>query len=487
MTESTDPALWPAHRQAQAIAQRTLSSRELLDAMLARVERLNPTLNAVVTLDAERGHAEAAAADAATAAGHSGGPLHGLPITIKDALCVAGMRSTGGSTRRRDYIPAHDADAVANLIAAGAFCFGKTNVPEWSGDVQTFNEVFGTTNNPWDATLSPGGSSGGPAVAVACGMTAFEIGTDIGGSIRIPAAFVGVAGHKPSYGLVPTGGYLDGPDGGLTEPDINVHGPIARSAEDLELALDVLASPGPHRSVAWTVRVPAARHERIDAYRVAVWDDDDACHVSAETRATVQTAADVLRTSGAAVDSRARPAFNPAATGKLASALLGAAVTPSLADDIYEAIEATAFNPATRQDARARADRYAIGHRRWLALDRERARIRSLWHVFFTQHDVLICPVTVRRPFAHDHTDGFSSRTIDVDGVTRSYPDLIWWTTLIGMAYLPSTVVPIGFTADGLPLAVQVVGPYLEDRTCLAVARHLVDELDSLRTPPMAW
>jgi amidase len=486
MTASSDPALWPAHRQAAAIAARELSSRELLGAMLARIDRLNPMLNAVVTLDVERALAAAEAADAATAAGHSHGPLHGLPMTIKDALCVEGMRSTGGSRFRHDHVPANNADAVANAVAAGAFCIGKTNVPEWSGDVQTFNTMFGTTKNPWDITRTPGGSSGGPAVAVACGMTAFEIGTDIGGSIRIPSAFCGVAGHKPSYGLIPTGGYLDGPDGGLTEPDINVHGPIARSVEDLELALDVLASPRPDRTVAWSVRVPPARHERIDAFRVAVWEDDNACRVSADTRATVNAAADVLGGSGATIDPTARPAFDPIATGALASALLGAAVTPSLRDDTYAAIEATAFDPSRRQDERTRADRYAIGHRRWLALDRERARVRAIWHEFFQHHDVLVCPVTVCAPFEHQQANDFSTRLIDVDGVARPYPDLIWWTTLIGMAYLPSTVVPIGFTADGLPLAVQVVGPYLEDRTCLAVAGHLVNELGSIITPPIA-
>ena len=259
---ATDPALWPAHRQAAAIRARELSSRELLDAMVARIGRLNPTYNAVVTLDIERGRRLAAAADETIAHGYDHGPLHGLPITVKDALDVAGMRSTGGAAHFADRVPDADALAVANVVGAGAFCFGKTNVPEWSGDIQTYNELFGTTNNPWDVARTPGGSSGGAATAVALGMTAFEIGTDIGGSVRIPAAYTGMAGHKPSYGLVPTGGYLDGPDGGLTEPDINVHGPIARSVDDLDLLLGVLASPAPDRAVAW--RVAAAASSRPD-------------------------------------------------------------------------------------------------------------------------------------------------------------------------------------------------------------------------------
>ncbi len=264
-----DPALWPAHRQAAAIRARELSSRELMDAFAERIERLNPAVNAVVTLDLERGRAGATAADEATARGDDLGSLHGLPITVKDALTVAGLRSTGGAVELRDHVPARDADAVERVRAAGAIPFAKTNVPRWSGDIQTYNEIFGTTNNPWDTSLVPGGSSGGPAVAVALGFTSFEIGTDIGGSIRIPSAYCGVAGHKPSYGLVPCGGYLDHVEGGLTEPDVNVHGPIARSVEDLELVLDVLAGPRADLATAWRVNVPPARHDRIDAYRVA--------------------------------------------------------------------------------------------------------------------------------------------------------------------------------------------------------------------------
>ena len=295
MTDPTavpaDPALWPAVRQAAAIRDRTLSSRELLDAFAARIERLNPSVNAVVTLDLERGAKAARAADAATAKGDPTGPLHGLPVTVKDALAVKGMRSTGGAKELSENVPDLDADAPARAFAAGAYCFAKTNVPSWSGDIQTYNDLFGTTNNPWDQTRVPGGSSGGAATAVALGMTAFEIGTDIGGSIRIPSAYCGVVGHKPSYGLVPCGGYLDGVEGGLTEPDINVHGPIARSVDDLELLLGVLAGPTPERARAWTVTLAPPRQSKLSDYRVAVWADDPHCRVSAETAAAIRSAA----------------------------------------------------------------------------------------------------------------------------------------------------------------------------------------------------
>ncbi|HSM66591.1 MAG TPA: amidase family protein, partial [Ilumatobacteraceae bacterium] len=233
--------------QAAMIAAREISSRELLDLFVDRIETLDGAVNAVVTLDLERARAAADAADAATAAGTATGALHGVPITVKDALAVEGVRSTGGATELADHVATADADVVDLVRRAGAIPFAKTNVPRWSGDFQTYNEIFGTTNNPWDTTRTPGGSSGGPAAAVALGFTGFELGTDIGGSIRVPAAFNGICGHKPSYGLVPCGGYIDRVDYGRTEPDINVHGPLARSVDDLELLMDLLAAPRPDR------------------------------------------------------------------------------------------------------------------------------------------------------------------------------------------------------------------------------------------------
>src|SRR4051795_9362818 len=245
---------------AAAIRAKELGSRELLESFVDRIERLNPAINAVVTLDVERAHKAADRADAATARGESFGPLHGLPITIKDAIATEGIRSTGGAVELTDHIPTADATAVAKLRAAGAIVFGKTNLPRWSGDLQSYNEIFGTTNNPWDVTRGPGGSSGGPAAAVACGLTSFEIGTDIGGSVRIPSHFCGTFGLKPSFGVVPQRGYLDRVGGGITDPDINVFGPIARSADDLDVLLGVLAGPPPEQAPAWRIELPEPRY-----------------------------------------------------------------------------------------------------------------------------------------------------------------------------------------------------------------------------------
>src|SRR5215471_644311 len=283
-----------ARQLADELRARRVSSRELLDTYLERIDRLDTHVNAVVTLDRERAYAAAARADDATVRGDWLGPLHGLPITIKDAIEVEGVRSTGGASELTDHVPTVDAPSVARLKRAGAIVFGKTNVPRWSGDLQTFNDLFGTTNNPWSLDRIPGGSSGGPAAAVACGFTAFELGTDIGGSIRIPAHCCGVFGLKPSYGVISQRGYLDHVGGGRTDADINVFGPLARSAEDLDLLLGVLAGPDPERALAWRLELPAPRHAAAAEFRVGIWLDEPACPVDRDELALMRHAVDRL-------------------------------------------------------------------------------------------------------------------------------------------------------------------------------------------------
>ena len=239
------------------------SACELLDMHLERIDRLDGPVNSVVTLEPERARAGAAAIDEARAAGRDVGPLAGVPVTIKDAIATAGVRSTGGATELRDFVPEVDATVVDTVRRAGAIVFGKTNVPRWSGDYQTYNEIFGTTNNPWDPTRTPGGSSGGPAAAVAMGFTGFEIGTDIGGSIRVPSSFCGVYGHKPSFGAIPTYGYLDHPTFHRNVADVNVFGPIARSIDDLELLVDLLTGPNPDDAVAWLSLIHISEPTRL--------------------------------------------------------------------------------------------------------------------------------------------------------------------------------------------------------------------------------
>src|SRR4029079_13022768 len=268
-----DIALWPAHRLAETIRRRQLSSREVLDEYLARVERLNPPLNAVVTIDADAVRRAADAADAAAARGDAVGPLQGVPMTIKDTYETAWMRTTCG-LEAWDHVPERDAEAVRRLRGAGAVIFGKTNTPILAGDWQAFNPIFGTTNNPWDTTRTTGGSSGGAAAAVATGMTALELGSDIAGSIRVPSNWCGTCGHKPSWGVVPQRGHLPPAPGALADRDLNVAGPMARDVDDLEMALDILAGPDGHQATGWRLELPVARAKALSELRLAVGLDD---------------------------------------------------------------------------------------------------------------------------------------------------------------------------------------------------------------------
>jgi amidase len=480
--------LLPAHRQAAAVRAREVSARELLDLELVRVERLNPPLNAVVTLDVERARAATDAADAALARGDVVGPLHGVPMTIKDTFEVAGVRTTAGFEPWRNHRPTHDAVAVARLRAAGAVIFGKTNVPTLASDLQTFNPIFGTTSNPWDTRRSPGGSSGGAAAALATGLTALELGSDIGGSIRLPANWCGVCGHKPSHGLVPQRGHLPGPPGALAEPDLNVCGPLARSVDDLELALDVVAGPTPDRAVAWRLALPPPRRTRVHEWRLAAWLDDPAYPVDGEVRAALEGAVARLRGAGAHVDDRARPAVDLAALVRTYEKLLMPIVLAGMPDEQFRGMAGAADAlPANDASYPARTLRAAaIRHRDWLAAHEARERIRAAMADFFRDHDALLMPAHVVAAIPHDHSEPFAARTIVVDGAPRPYTDLLAWIAPATMAWLPATVVPVGRTRAGLPVGVQVVGPWLEDRTALAVARHVLALSGGVAAPPGA-
>ena len=462
LVTASDPALRTTTEQVAAIRAGGLSSVELLDAQLARIERLDPQVNAVCTLSVDQARERAIAADEATSKGHSWGPLHGLPITIKDAIATAGIRSTGGAAELLENVPGNDAEVVAAVRRAGAIVFGKTNVPRWSGDFQTFNEMFGTTNNPWDLGRVPGGSSGGAAAAVACGMTSFEIGTDIGGSVRVPAAFCGVFGHKPSFGVISTLGYLDEPGGGLTESDVNVFGPIARSADDLALLLGILAGPTADRAVGWRLDLPNPDIADLKSLRIATWFEEPATVMDNEMIAVLDGLADALVAAGVSVDRSARPRIDFSEAWRAGGWLIGAAVGVS--------------------DAGERS----VSHTDWLFADRERARRRLEWARFFEDIDVLLCPITATPAFPHQQEGTWADRDFAVNGATVPYLVLEAWPALIGSAYLPSTSAPVGRTAGGLPVGVQVVSPFLHDYRSIAVAGLITELVDGYAVPPIA-
>ncbi|MHB1775068.1 MAG: amidase family protein [Acidimicrobiales bacterium] len=465
MTVADELGLMTACELLGALERREVSSAELLDAYLERIARLNPALNAVVTLDDERAKDAAAAADAARTAGGPLGRLHGLPMTVKDAIETAGIRSTGGAVELRHHVPVADAPAVGRLRRAGAIVFGKTNLPRWSGDLQTYNELFGATQNPWDLARTPGGSSGGAAVAVACGFSAFELGTDIGGSVRVPSAWCGVFGHKPSFGVVPQRGYLDHVGGGVTDADINVFGPIARSADDLDLVLSVLAGPAPELEAAWSIRLPPARPSSLAGARIGLWLDDPDCPVDRATGDVLSALGGLLSAQGALV-SEDRPSIGLRESFDVYLPLVSSAASVSLGEP--------------------EASERAGNHRRWLELDERRAGLRAAWASYFEDHDALLCPVLPTAAVPHDRDTPLSERTVPVNGRPVPLFETILWTGLVGVAYLPSTVVPVGLTDGGLPVGVQVVGPFLGDRTTIALAGELGRLTGGYRVPPLA-
>jgi amidase len=474
-----------ARELAAMIRRKQISSRELLDHFLEAIAERNAPLNAVVTLDEERARDAAARADEAIARGEALGPLHGLPMTIKDTFETAGVRTTAGNPAWAEHVPEADADPVAKLRGAGAVVFGKTNVPFMAADVQSYNDIFGTTNNPHDPTRTPGGSSGGAAVSTACGFTSLELGSDIGGSIRTPSHWTGVYGHKPSHGIVSNLGHLPGPPGWQSQPDLGVAGPIARSAEDLATALDVLAGPDAHREIAWRLDLPKPRHDRLADFRVAAWIDTPGLPVDASVRTRLEATIEALRDAGVRVDEKARPAFDHGELRRAYFRLLMPIILADLDGAALDGLVARAdgFAPDDTSDEAEMARAPLIRHREWLATHEQRERARVAFRAFFADVDVLLCPVTGVPAIPHDHGP-FAERTIRVNDEERPYNDLFGWIAMATACHLPATVAPIGRTATGLPVGVQIIGPYLEDHTTIAFARLLGDVIGGFEPPP---
>ncbi len=463
---------WSTVELAAAIRNRHVSASEALEHFVARIEALDGPINAIVQWDLERARTAARSADDAVVRGDELGPLHGVPMTIKDSFQTEGCITTSGSPDLADYVPTEDAWPVARLRHAGVIPFAKTNLPIFAGDIQSFNEVYGTTNNPHDVSRTPGGSSGGSSAALAMGFTPLELGSDIGGSIRVPAHYSGVMGHKPTYGIVPAHGQIPGMPGTLTQADLAVCGPMARSVDDLELALSVLAGPDRWNEPAWRIELPPPRALDWSGLRIAAWLDDEHCPVDTSTRRVLAELTRAIESAGGSVDTEARPGFTLQKADTVFKRLLFAALAGEFSYAEIEQIAATDDPSPSGAEARASAMR----HREWLAHNERRLQLRERWREFFESYDVILMPVQPRGAIPHDHSWPQWTRTIEIDGVVRPYPDLFGWTGPAGAGYLPATVVPAGLGDDGLPIGVQIVGPYLHDRTTLQAAR-LISQL----------
>jgi amidase len=475
---------------AALIRGRKVSSVELLEVYLKRIAAHNGVLNAVVTLDEARARKAARAADDELATNGPRGPLHGLPITVKDAYETADMRTTSGAKPWADHVPAHNAVAVQRLVDAGAFVIGKTNVPAYCSDMQSYNEIFGVTKNPHDLERTPGGSSGGAAVSVACGFTAFELGSDIGGSIRTPSHWTGVYGHKPSFGIVPQRGHLPPAPEALLEVDLSVCGPMARAAGDLSLTLDVLAGPDRLQAKGYRLQLPRPRASRLRDYRLAVWLEDEAFPVDSEVASVLSAAVEALEKNGARIDRTARPERSLASMFETYQQLLNPVLTVGWKEKLVARLQQLAQAPMPEDRLHAPLFRFArhatMRHAEVLQAAEQRERDRVQWERFFERHDVLLCPVTGNAAIPHQHESTPVTRMLTINGVQEPYSTLMGWISMATSAHLPATVVPVGRTASGLPVGLQIIGAYLEDHTTIDVAAR-IGEIVGGFVPPKAY
>jgi amidase len=466
----------------EALRARQVSSVELVEMHLARIEALDGPLNAVPVRTPERALEAARKADAALASGETA-PLLGLPITLKESTLTAGLPQSAGILELKDYRPAIDGPLATAVFAAGACLLGKTNIPVALSDWQANSPVYGRTNNPWDLERTPGGSTGGGAAALAAGMTPLEIGSDIGGSIRVPAAYCGVYGHRPSETAVPRPGAFpmgDLPNAGSV---MGVQGPLTRSAFDLELLFDVIAGPVVGEDAAWQLQLPAARHEELSDFRIAVMPEMPWVKPSVEMQAKVDELVQFLVGRGAKVV-EAMPVVD---FEQYLNDYLCLLMVQTSAGQSREQREASAERMMSGESPGpltiAQAKGFTLDAAGYIGLLRRRELARAAWRSFFEDWDVLVGPTALDAAFPHQEgrQDG---RILSVDGNEVPYMLNIVYPMWAIFAGQPSTAFPAGLNGAGLPLGLQAIGPYLGDRTPLRFAQLLEREWQGFQPPP---
>lgn len=471
-----------------ALAAKQVSAVELAQDAIGRIERHDVKINAVCVRDFDRALSAARAADAALARGEQK-PLLGIPMTVKESYNVAGLPTTWGIPEQKNFTPSEDALSVARVKDAGAVILGKTNVPLGLGDWQSYNDIYGTTNNPYDLGRTPGGSSGGSSAALAAGYGPLSLGSDIGGSLRVPAFHCGVYAHKPTYALVPPRGHTPPPLAPLPfNRDLSVVGPMARSAADLALLLDTIADPDPlEAGKAYRIDLPAPRHTRLQDFRVLVIDTDPVMPTDTVVRGSIEKLAANLAKAGVTVERQSRLLPDFAASTRLYMRMLMSFLGASFAPDFYASAKqaAAALPDSDTSLAAERLRGIALGHRDWLMADGGRTRLRAQWRELFKTFDAVICPVMPTPAYPHDHSPEQEKRRITIDGKEHVYPDQLAWPGIATLPGLPSTAIPTGFTPDGLPVGVQIVGPWLEDRTPLKLAELIEREFGGFVPPKM--
>jgi amidase len=465
-----------------------VTSRELTDLYIRRIERHDGPLNAVVVRDFERARQRARAADEAAARGERA-PLLGLPITLKESINVAGLATTCGVPEWRGYISPHDAPATARLAAAGTVLLGKSNVPPMLADWQSDNPVYGRTGNPWDTGRTPGGSSGGSAAALAAGLTGLEVGSDIGGSIRVPAAFCGVYGHRPSETLLPRSGQFPIPPLPNAVVVMGVQGPLARSAEDLELALSVLSGPDVGEDVGWHVEPPPSRCERLADFRVAVLPPIPWLPVDAEIMAALDALVSRLGRLGCAIKPAQPEGFGDHREHHALYRALLSAVTSARVDEETRRQRVAMYEKADDEFSRAHLRGLTGRPGDYIVWNARREQYRAAWRAFFRDWDVLLAPAMNVLAYPHidrrwPPDDSDLTLTFTVDGHAVPYLHGLVYPAVSTVAGQPATAFPLGRSRQGLPVGLQVIGPYLEDRTPIRFAALLAREIGGFTRPP---
>jgi amidase len=471
-----------------ALAAKKVSAVELAQDAIGRIERHDGKINAICVRDFARGLEAARAADTARARGETR-PLLGLPLTVKESYNVAGLPTTWGFPPQKDFVPPEDALAISRVKAAGGVILGKTNVPAGLGDWQSYNEIYGTTNNPFDLGRTPGGSSGGSSAALAAGYGPLSLGSDIGGSLRVPAFHCGVYAHKPTFALAPSRGHTPPPFPPLLlDRDMAVIGPMARSAADLSLLLDVIAGPDPlEAGKAYKLALPPPRHNELRNFRVLVIESDPVLPVNKDIRDAIEKLADSLARSGVNITRKSPLLPDFAESSRLYMRMLMSFLAAFFPPEVIAGAQAAAakLTPDDKSLAAERLRGMTLSHRLWLLDDGARARLRAQWRELFKNFDAVICPVMPTPAYPHDHSADQETRRINIDGKDYVYPDQLAWPGIATLPGLPATAIPIGLSPEGLPVGVQIVGPWLEDRTPLKLAELIEREFGGFVPPPM--
>jgi len=476
-----------ARELTKALLAKKVSSVELTQAAIAQIEQHDGKVNAICVRDFS-GALDAARAADELIAKRTYRPLVGIPMTVKESYNVAGLPTTWGFVPQKDFIAKEDSVAVARVKTAGAVILGKTNVPVGLADWQSYNDIYGTTNNPFDLSRTPGGSSGGSSAALAAGYGPLSLGSDIGGSLRSPAHYCGVYAHKPTLSVVPGRGHTPPPLPPLpSESDLAVVGPMSRSAFDLSDLLDVIAGPDEiDNGRGYRLTLPAARHNDLKDFRILVIDTHSLMPTASSVRGAIGKLAVQLAKAGAKVSRESALMPDIGNSCRLYMRLLLSQLAANFPPEAHESMRAN-LAKLKPDDTSLYAERLrgaVMSHREWVQANMMRGALRAQWRALFREFDVVLCPTMPTPAYPQDHSEPQEARRIVIDNQQFPYTDQLMWPGIATCPGLPSTAIPVALSPEGLPIGVQLIGPWLEDRTPLRLAELIEQNFGGFVPPP---